>query len=99
DILIIDEALSVGDRAFAEKSLDKMNEFKEKGKTMIFVSHSLNQMKKFCDKILWLEFGRVKKYGLVEDVLPEYEYFLTAWKQFTQEEREEYRTKALNGSL
>src|SRR5690606_40419226 len=55
DILIIDEALSVGDKAFAEKSLAKMKEFKERGKTMIFVSHSLSQMKQFCDKILWLE--------------------------------------------
>src|SRR5690625_3344515 len=63
EILIIDEALSVGDKAFAEKSLAKMNEFKSDGKTMIFVSHSIGQMKRFCTKILWLEFGHVKEYG------------------------------------
>src|SRR5699024_10319556 len=62
-ILIIDEALSVGDKAFAEKSLNKMKEFKALGNTMVFVSHSIGQMKQFCDKILWLEFGRVKAYG------------------------------------
>ena len=56
----------VGDRAFADKSLKKMMEFKEEGKTMIFVSHSIGQMKTFCDKILWLEFGRVKAYGDVQ---------------------------------
>src|SRR5690625_1150616 len=69
DILIIDEALSVGDKAFAEKSLKKIKEFKEDGKTMIFVSHSINQMRRFCDKILWLEFGMVKEYGDVNEVL------------------------------
>src|SRR5699024_214421 len=70
DILIIDEALSVGDKAFSEKSLDKMKEFKSQGKTMIFVSHSIGQMKKFCEKILWLEFGKVKEFGSVEEVMP-----------------------------
>src|SRR5699024_8240972 len=79
DILIIDEALSVGDRAFSEKSLNKMIEFKEEGKTMIFVSHSLGQMKKFCDKILWLEFGKVKAYGDVAEIMPQYEEFLNMW--------------------
>src|SRR5690606_26317799 len=68
DILIIDEALSVGDKAFAEKSLAKMKEFKEKGKTMIFVSHSLGQMKQFCDKALWLEFGMVKDYSDINEI-------------------------------
>ncbi|WP_330949200.1 teichoic acids export ABC transporter ATP-binding subunit TagH [Virgibacillus sp. MG-45] len=91
DILIIDEALSVGDKAFAEKSLDKMKEFKNRGKTMIFVSHSIGQMKQFCDKILWLEFGKVKEYGTVEEVIPKYESFLNKWKKMNKKERDEYK--------
>lgn len=97
DILIIDEALSVGDKAFAEKSLDKMNEFKKLGKTMIFVSHSIGQMKKFCEKILWLEFGKVKRYGTVDEVMPKYEMFLKEWKKMSKEEREIYRNYSLLG--
>ncbi|MCP8617485.1 teichoic acids export ABC transporter ATP-binding subunit TagH [Salirhabdus salicampi] len=96
DILIIDEALSVGDKAFAEKSLAKMKEFKEKGKTMIFVSHSIGQMKKFCEKILWLEFGQVKDYGTVEEILPRYETFLSEWKKMSKKEKQIYRKTALH---
>lgn len=99
DILIIDEALSVGDKAFAEKSLDKMKEFKRDGKTMIFVSHSIGQMKQFCDKILWLEFGMVKEYGAVQEVIPRYEAFLKMWKKMSKNEREDYKLKALDKSL
>lgn len=99
DILIIDEALSVGDKAFAEKSLDKMKEFKQDGKTMIFVSHSIGQMKKFCDKILWLEYGKVKEYGDVDEVIPRYEAFLNMWKKMSKSKREEYRNKAIHRKL
>lgn len=95
DILIIDEALSVGDKAFAEKSLKKMNEFKEQGKTMIFVSHSIGQMKKFCESILWLEFGMIREYGSVEEVIPKYERFLNKWQKYSKKEREIYRSNAL----
>jgi teichoic acid transport system ATP-binding protein len=91
DILIIDEALSVGDKAFAEKSLQKMKEFKQAGKTMIFVSHSIGQMKQFCEKILWLEFGRVKEFGPVDEVLPKYEEFVKEWKKKSSKEKEAYR--------
>ncbi|MFC3420056.1 teichoic acids export ABC transporter ATP-binding subunit TagH [Salinicoccus hispanicus] len=96
DILIIDEALSVGDKAFAEKSLKKMLEFKEQGKTMVFVSHSISQMKSFCDKILWLEFGRVKAFGEVRDILPLYESFLLKWQAMSKEERDDYRAQVMN---
>lgn len=95
DILIIDEALSVGDKAFADKSLEKMNEFKAQGKTMIFVSHSISQMKSFCNKILWLEYGTVKDFGNVDDVIPKYEAFIRKWKKMSGKEREEYRVQAL----
>lgn len=96
DILIIDEALSVGDRAFADKSLRKMKEFKEMGKTMVFVSHSLSQMKMFCNKILWLEFGRVKAYGEVNEVLGMYETFLNKWQKMSKTERENYKERTLS---
>lgn len=95
DILIIDEALSVGDKAFAEKSLDKMKEFKREGKTMIFVSHSLGQMKRFCDKILWLEYGMVRDYGSAEDVLPKYEQFLNEFKRLSSKEKAAYKEKGM----
>lgn len=95
DILIIDEALSVGDKAFAEKSLAKMKEFKEQEKTMIFVSHSIGQMKQFCDKILWLEFGMIKEYGPVEDIIPQYEKFLSIWQKMSKDDREKYKSYSL----
>ena len=96
DILIIDEALSVGDKTFAEKSLNKMKQFKENGKTMIFVSHSLSQMKEFCDKILWLEFGKVKEYGPTEEVIKNYQAFLRKYRKLNKEQRLEYRNKMLS---
>lgn len=95
DIIIIDEALSVGDKAFSEKSFNKMMEFKNKGKTIIFVSHSIGQMKRFADKILWLEFGKVKDYGKKEDVLPKYESFIKKYKKMTKAEKEQYKEEAL----
>ncbi|MCT8140334.1 teichoic acids export ABC transporter ATP-binding subunit TagH [Anaerobacillus sp. CMMVII] len=95
DILLIDEALSVGDKAFAEKSLDKMREFKTKGKTMIFVSHSIGQMKQFCDKILWLEFGQIKEYGQAEGIIPRYEEFIKMYKKMSKKEKDKYRKAAL----
>lgn len=96
DVLIIDEALSVGDSSFAEKSLAKMMEFKEQGKTMFFVSHSISQMRKFCDHILWLEFGTVKEYGKSNEVLKKYEAFLEEYKRMSKAEKKNYRQAALD---
>ncbi|MFD2922550.1 teichoic acids export ABC transporter ATP-binding subunit TagH [Halobacillus naozhouensis] len=95
DILIIDEALSVGDKAFAEKSLNKMKEFKAQGKTMVFVSHSIGQMKQFCEKILWLDYGMVKDFGSAEDVLPRYEKFVEEFKKMSNSEKKKFRKDAL----
>ncbi|WP_090085942.1 teichoic acids export ABC transporter ATP-binding subunit TagH [Lentibacillus persicus] len=97
EILVIDEALSVGDKAFAEKSFNKMNEFKERGKTIIFVSHSTAQMKQFCHKILWLEYGKVKDFGETGEIIPKYEQFLTIWKKMSKKERGLYKDKVLAG--
>lgn len=91
DILIIDEALSVGDKTFSQKCLDKINEFKEKGKTILFVSHSAQQVKQFCDKILWLEYGRVRSYGPSKEVMDEYEEFIKVFNKMTKEEKEQFQ--------
>jgi teichoic acid transport system ATP-binding protein len=91
DILIVDEALSVGDKAFESKSLNKLKEFQGKNKTMIFVSHSLRQMKKFCQKILWLEYGYVKEFGEADEVLPKYKEFIDMYKEMSANEKHEYK--------
>ncbi|MFT8310858.1 MAG: teichoic acids export ABC transporter ATP-binding subunit TagH [Sporolactobacillus sp.] len=91
DILVIDEALSVGDQTFADKCLDKMNEFKEKGKTIFFISHSINQMKAFCEKALWIQYGHVEQYGLMSEVMPEYEAFIKKYKKMTKKEKKAFQ--------
>ncbi|MED0978341.1 teichoic acids export ABC transporter ATP-binding subunit TagH [Bacillus paramycoides] len=91
DILVIDEALSVGDQTFTKKCLDKMNEFKEQGKTIFFISHSLAQVKSFCTKALWLHYGQFKEYGDVHEVVGHYEGFLKKYNQMTAEEREKQK--------
>ncbi|SFE74943.1 teichoic acids export ABC transporter ATP-binding subunit TagH [Alteribacillus iranensis] len=91
DILIVDEALSVGDKAFAKKSLDKMKEFRDSGKTMFFVSHSSSQIKEFCNKALWLEFGETKAYGDMEDVMKEYDAFLKKYNKWSKKKRAAFR--------
>ncbi|MDR4949939.1 teichoic acids export ABC transporter ATP-binding subunit TagH [Neobacillus cucumis] len=93
DILVIDEALSVGDRTFAQKSLDKMNSFKEKGKTIFFISHSGSQVKEFCQKALWLEAGGVRAYGPVEEVIPQYEKFIKEFNKMSKEEKKKFNQR------
>lgn len=58
DVLIVDEALSVGDVYFQRKSLDRMDYFRKAGKTVLFVSHDPGLVQRFCDRALWLEAGR-----------------------------------------
>lgn len=76
DVLIIDEALSVGDGAFARKSFDRIMAIKERGATVLFCSHMLYHIEVFCDKALWLHQGQVKALGEVSQVLSSYQAFL-----------------------
>ncbi len=76
DILIIDEALSVGDGAFARKSFDRIMEFKRAGKTIFFCSHSLYQVEALCDRVLWIHEGRIRAQGDPASVVTEYGEFL-----------------------
>ena len=60
DILLIDEVLAVGDASFVPKCLDKINEFRRHGKTIIFVSHDLSTVERICDEVIWLKNGQVR---------------------------------------
>ena len=73
DILIVDEALSVGDQHFQRKSLNRMREFRESGKTIIFCTHNLYQIKELCAKALWLEQGRMVEFGDAFEVVDNYQ--------------------------
>ncbi|MGL6057774.1 MAG: ABC transporter ATP-binding protein [Culicoidibacterales bacterium] len=80
DILLVDEILSVGDSRFQLKSFKKMMEYKERGTTIILVSHSIDSIFNFCDKGLWLDHGQQKMFGDVRDVVFQYEKFMEGQK-------------------
>ena len=72
DILVIDEALSVGDGAFAKKSFERIMQLKAKGTTVLFCSHSMYQVESFCDRAVWLDHGQVQMEGPASDVVAAY---------------------------
>jgi ABC-type polysaccharide/polyol phosphate transport system, ATPase component len=76
EILILDEVLSVGDAKFQEKSRQKMNSLMEGQVTILFVSHSTDQVRKICDKAIWLEKGKLITQGPVDEVCDVYEKFI-----------------------
>ncbi|MFZ3136618.1 MAG: ABC transporter ATP-binding protein [Thermodesulfovibrionales bacterium] len=75
DILIIDEALSVGDIYFQKKCIDRIMDFKNNGKTIIFCSHSTYHVNVLCNKTIWLKDGAIEMSGEPEKVLPAYEHY------------------------
>lgn len=87
DILIIDEALAVGDMQFQLKCMDKMKRFKEEGKTILFVSHDTYSVKNFCDEVIWMKDGRIYRYGDVLSVTNEYEIFMRTKSEPIAEEK------------
>lgn len=72
DILLIDEILSVGDEHFQNKCFEKMIELKNQGKTMVFVTHSMDSVRRLCDRAVWLYKGEIKMDGDTESVIKEY---------------------------
>lgn len=73
DILILDEVLSVGDAGFKKKSLAKVKSLFDKGVTVLFVSHSIEQVKAICDRAILLEHGEIIAQGGLDEVIPVYE--------------------------
>lgn len=72
DILIIDEILSVGDYAFQEKCKQRMHKLTDKGTTVLFVSHDHEQVLELCDKVIWLENGKILEIGSSKNIIPTY---------------------------
>ena len=72
DILLVDEILSVGDEHFQNKCIEKMLDLKRKGKTMVFVTHSMQTVQKLCDRAVWLCDGKIQMDGDVSQVIERY---------------------------
>ncbi|MEM4297363.1 MAG: ABC transporter ATP-binding protein [Nitrososphaerota archaeon] len=73
EILLIDEVLAVGDTAFQRKCIARLNEFRQRGTTILLVSHNLQMIRNFCDRAIWLESGRIQALGNTETVTALYE--------------------------
>ena len=73
DILLLDEILAVGDAGFQQKCLEVIHNFHRSGVTILFVSHNLAQMRTLCDKVVWLDGGKVRAWGDAPAVLDQYE--------------------------
>ena len=101
DILIVDEALSVGDAYFAHKSFDRIRRFRDEGTTLLFVSHSAGAIKTLCDRAILLDQGRLVRDGEPDSVLDYYNASIavnTAEAAIRQTERETGRAVTRSGS-
>jgi ABC-type polysaccharide/polyol phosphate transport system ATPase subunit len=72
DVLLMDEALSVGDRLFRQKVYGRLERFQESGGTLVLVSHDLDLLRQFCSRVIWLRDGRIEADGEAAAVLNRY---------------------------
>lgn len=93
DILIVDEVLSVGDARFQSKSIKRMEEIQKSGSTILFVSHAIEQVKRFCSKSIWIDNGNVKMRGNSAVVGDKYmeSLHLTAFSTDTESDNEQFQ--------
>ncbi|WP_020006175.1 ABC transporter ATP-binding protein [Salinicoccus albus] len=95
DVLIVDEALSVGDSTFSDKCMDRMIDFQKQGKTIFFVSHSSGQMEKMCNKAVWVQYGEMKQFGDAMPIIEDYNEFINQYKMLTKDEQLQYKEKMM----
>jgi lipopolysaccharide transport system ATP-binding protein len=72
DVLLVDEVLAVGDQSFQEKCLERINELKRSGMTIVFVSHSFDAVRSLCTRAIWLDRGELREDGITESVIARY---------------------------
>lgn len=78
DVLLVDEIFAVGDEAFQKKCIERMKEFRSQGKTIIFVSHNLDTVRRFCDRVYLLDHGSLFFFGNSEKAIEEYHKLLAS---------------------
>jgi ABC-type polysaccharide/polyol phosphate transport system ATPase subunit len=99
DVLLIDEVLAVGDEAFTRKCLDKIAEFRRRGKTILFVTHSLGLVEKMCDDVLWLRHGRTADRGDPKRVVDAYLTYVAGGEEARLKARHEHALAEASSSL
>lgn len=96
DILLIDEILAVGDQAFQEKCIRKLDELRSSGVTVVLVSHSMGQIKEIADRCIWIEGGQIREDGDTETVCNHYEEAMTRRREERDELEEGQRKVSAN---
>lgn len=99
DVLIVDEALSVGDDTFSNKCIERMKEFQAEGKTIFFVSHSIGQIQKMCNKAIWLHYGELKSYGDCIPTVGLYARFVREYNSYPKEKQLQYKEDMSRGQV
>jgi len=85
EILLVDEVLAVGDLEFQKKCLGKMQDISQTGRTIVFVSHQMNQIRRLCQRAYWIDGGQLRKEGNVHEVVSAYEYAMASGDQTGRE--------------
>lgn len=94
EILLVDEVLAVGDLEFQKKCLGKMEEVSRSGRTVLFVSHQMNQIRRLCERVFWLDGGRIVREGPTHEVVSAYEAALTSGEWLRQQRPDTPKVKA-----
>src|SRR6266849_4383959 len=94
EILLVDEVLAVGDINFQKKCLGKMGDVAHEGRTIVLVSHQLNQIRRLCHRVLWVDGGEVQRVGDSQDVVSAYEAEMSAGEPAPVGQERGARTKA-----
>jgi lipopolysaccharide transport system ATP-binding protein len=94
EILIVDEVLAVGDMAFQKKCLGKMGDVANGGRTILFVSHQMNQVRRLCKQTMWIDNGQVREFGPTAEVVSAYEAAVMARGSATTQRGDGARPKA-----
>lgn len=99
DVLIVDEALSVGDDTFSNKCIVKMKEFQKQGKTIFFVSHSVGQIQNMCNKAIWIHYGEIKAMGDCIPTVGLYARFVREYNGYSKEKQLQYKKEMSDGQI